>query len=1127
MRSYRTALRAPWSIVASVVALILCGCQGEAPTDFVSADLADGQASAYRLLGVDLLAPTAMEDTSGSATDRSVEEGDIYRVLSGDLILNLNAYRGLQVIDIRDVEDPQIIGGHRVSGSPVELYAVGDVAFVLLNNWRGYYGIRGEIPVEAHEGGLVLSLDLSDPTEPRVVDRAVVPGYIKTSRLTRGGGQAALYVVTGGWDHWENEDGSTIWESRTIVASFDVSTGALEKRTQLNLGGYVADIQATPAALLVARNEWSSSLDRYQSRVSIIGIGDPTGFMVEGDEVQVEGRVASQFNMDLYRGVLRVVSSDTSVARTNILQTFDASDIQRLEPIDRVSFGDGQQLFATLFVGNKAFFVTYLRIDPLHAFEIDDRGFAREVSEFEVSGWNDFFRPVFDERRLVGIGVDDQDGFAAAVSLYDIEDLANPEPLLVRAEVEGSSGWSEARWDHRAFSVLEDAVEVAGPDGAVETGLVLLPFSGWSQERDSYVSAVQILTFSGDTLTRRGVMDHGTPVRRSFIAADSTTANLSEIELSLFDTGVPDDPVELGRVELAPNYTDFFVYGDYGARLEDTREYYSYWWGGRSELPPAAVEIVPRALHPDLAEPVARFEIPAQATVYQVGDLLVTVDMRMLDSSEWPYTYETEIVVYDLGDPTSPRRVGTLTTDRLRPGYSGYPWLARCLGCDVRLAQDIAPYPYYGGTPDVAIVEGALVFVERRSKQLPAVSQETCSTSSDGTLYCTPLPPTRYWQQFALQVLDLTTPAEPVLADPVELPERDEGVGFLADGSDLWVSFKRPEELEEVGGEERPHARYFIRRVDLLDPSSPRVDDEINVPGELLAVEGDTIFTRDLQWGDGIVESAVARLELDDGLAYLQAERVFPDEQVASILLDDRGHIVVSSRRVFAVDAGLPISRRQQLSVLDAYSDDLALLAQVDVETWAGLRDVVAGRVLFQVPGGLLVFNLDDPASPYPQAFFATWGWPRQILVDGGEIIVPAGRYGIYAFDLDEFNLLERLSEAVLPPPPDTDEDGVPDRDDNCLELANGLQVDTDADGFGNACDADYDNSGSVDGLDLLLHLLGSRCEEGESCFSTAFDHDGDGAIGIRDLYALVDALGGAPGPSGLLCAGRIPCAAH
>jgi len=201
-------------------------------------------------------------------------------------------------------------------------------------------------------------------------------------------------------------------------------------------------------------------------------------------------------------------------------------------------------------VGNKAFFQTARRGDPFHAFYISDDGYAREMSEFIVSGWNSFFRSVSDESRLVAVGINKESGRTMSVSLYDITELTDPDPLMDRAEVEADYSWSEASWDHRAFAVLEDAVEIEAPDGDIETGLVLLPFSGWDLGREGYVSGAQIFTFGEDSLTRRGMMQHGTPVRRSFQAARDLTANLSEAELALFDTSDPDDPVELGRVNL-------------------------------------------------------------------------------------------------------------------------------------------------------------------------------------------------------------------------------------------------------------------------------------------------------------------------------------------------------------------------------------------------------------------------------------------------------------------------------------------------------------------------------------------------------------------------------------------------
>jgi hypothetical protein len=913
----------------------------------------------------------ALDTTSSPpAEERVVEEGDIYRVLGGGRILNLNAYRGLQVIDVADVAEPRIVGRLAVSGSPVELYVVGDTAFVLLNYWQGYYGRREDVALASHDGAVVLAVDVSDPAAPVVRDRAAIPGYIHGSRLTRGGGRAALYLALG-QSSVREEDGRSIYEARSVVRSFEVSAGSLVARPALDLGPSVPSaVQATPEVLLVARNYWQGG---QQARVSIVDIRDPGGVMLAGGEVLADGAVQNQFNLDLYRGVLRVVSS---YGGRNSVQTWNASNLSNPVPVDQEFFGANESLFATLFLGNKAFFVTFLRIDPFHAFAIDDAGQISPQAEFEVSGWNDFFRAVAQQTRLIGVGVDDQSRRSAAVSLYDITDLANPQPLIEREVVDAASTWSEASFDHRAFSVLEDAVDVEGPQGVRERGLVLLPFTGWNGQ--TYTSAVQIFSFSDRTLSRRGKMEHGTPVRRSFLAEPAVAANLSEEKLALHGLTDPDQPAELGSVELAPNYTRLFLYGDHAARVKDSTTYYAGWWGPNAGLPQASVEIIERAPDPDGAPVLTSFRIPAGAAIHQVGNLFVTLDQQYVQKPDGSYGYRTAIAVHDLSDPTSPALAGTLVTDRLRPSYGYYYPCPTCLDRTVSTLRPIAALP----GQSVGVIPGGLVFLQADDLGRPS-----------------------------LEVLDLTRPAQPALAETVALGG-ESGHSLLTDGSDAWVSSANWAAIE---GDARSFVRYYLQRIDLSTPSRPRQARPINVPGVLVAIEGDSLYTRDTlwPWGRTTADTGIARLRLRAGLAVVLARHVFPDQTVETLLVDGAGQVLVGHR-----DSGWSYVTRPyldslyyprypsplRLSVLDALG--LELLSRVEVDHFATLRHAQAGRALFQVSGGLLVFNLDDPAAPHPQAFFPTSGYPEQIVVDGRRIAIPAGRYGIYAFDIDEFNLL-------------------------------------------------------------------------------------------------------------------------
>ncbi|MFK7885934.1 MAG: hypothetical protein AB8G16_03635 [Gammaproteobacteria bacterium] len=91
----------------------------------------------------------------------------------------------------------------------------------------------------------------------------------------------------------------------------------------------------------------------------------------------------------------------------------------------------------------------------------------------------------------------------------------------------------------------------------------------------------------------------------------------------------------------------------------------------------------------------------------------------------------------------------------------------------------------------------------------------------------------------------------------------------------------------------------------------------------------------------------------------------------------------------------------------------------------------------------------------------------------------------------------------------DADGDDIDDTSDNCTLIPNTAQRDTDADGYGNLCDADFDNNCVVNAIDL-------------GYFRTQFfgndpdaDLNGDGVVNTIDLGIFRTLFFGAPGPSG------------
>lgn len=98
-------------------------------------------------------------------------------------------------------------------------------------------------------------------------------------------------------------------------------------------------------------------------------------------------------------------------------------------------------------------------------------------------------------------------------------------------------------------------------------------------------------------------------------------------------------------------------------------------------------------------------------------------------------------------------------------------------------------------------------------------------------------------------------------------------------------------------------------------------------------------------------------------------------------------------------------------------------------------------------------------------------------------------------------------------PDADSDADGVQDNLDNCVSVANPEQDDTESDGFGNACDADYTNDGVVGGPDFGRVLTAFGSSKGDANYDDAVDCTSDEIIGGPDYGCFLSGFGSAPTP--------------
>jgi hypothetical protein len=123
------------------------------------------------------------------------------------------------------------------------------------------------------------------------------------------------------------------------------------------------------------------------------------------------------------------------------------------------------------------------------------------------------------------------------------------------------------------------------------------------------------------------------------------------------------------------------------------------------------------------------------------------------------------------------------------------------------------------------------------------------------------------------------------------------------------------------------------------------------------------------------------------------------------------------------------------------------------------------------------------------------------------DMVVPGARtLGGAQFSL---NVFFQTPDPLL----DSDNDGVSDDTDNCIYVSNPNQADDDQDFFGDACDADFDNNGVVNIIDL--NFLIPMILEGQA--SLVADFDQNGVVDFGDLVFILAWINQPPGPTGLI----------
>ena len=414
---------------------------------------------------INYVTTSGVEEKDYSKTNIQVEgvdEADIIKT-DGDYIYSISE----ENIIITNVKDPENIKIEAKINSPSAIpnelllyknYLIG----IFYGKEDGYY----------HQNTLVKVYDLTRKASPKLVKEFELYEAYYTSRCIEG----KLYIFSKGLLRKKDgkierkyqedkeikeislnnikylkKDPSSI---QTLIAELD-----LNSMSKVKVNSFLINI----ANAYVSKNNIYLLNTKYEDKVNILSLFGYKGvigyfesveqnyediteiykFKIEGGvslqaTTKVTGSIVNQYSLDEKDGKLRIALEEEEGTRIAILD----ENLHLIGETEKV--GEGERMYASRFIGDRAYLVTYLNTDPLFVFDLSNPAKPKVMGELEIPGYSTYLHP-YDENHLIGIGMDteqvinrDEDGKISSswatikgmkMCLFDVSDILSPKEM--------------------------------------------------------------------------------------------------------------------------------------------------------------------------------------------------------------------------------------------------------------------------------------------------------------------------------------------------------------------------------------------------------------------------------------------------------------------------------------------------------------------------------------------------------------------------------------------------------------------------------------------------------------------------------------------------------------------------
>ena len=165
---------------------------------------------------------------------------------------------------------------------------------------------------------------------------------------------------------------------------------------------------------------------------------------------EVTGSLLNQYSMDENNGYFRITTTSENGNSLYVLN-------EKLEAVGELkNLAKGEKIYATRFMGDKCYVVTYKTVDPLFVIDLSNPEKPTVLGELKIPGYSTYLHPL-GENYLIGFGEDSVEksflnwrgeqqvtayNVGMKLAIFDITDLNNPKELH-SIKIGGRGSYSE------------------------------------------------------------------------------------------------------------------------------------------------------------------------------------------------------------------------------------------------------------------------------------------------------------------------------------------------------------------------------------------------------------------------------------------------------------------------------------------------------------------------------------------------------------------------------------------------------------------------------------------------------------------------------------------------------------